>query len=253
MKRYRDIQLIEKDTDTWLAVACDVSAAIGDKAMDVVKVSPWIAGYYAAAVPIIETQAIGGETISIADTIGVAMDSTGESIISGIREAMSEADISGDCLIGSTEDNMPTVTTSIGITVIAEVTKASLKDQTPKPGECLLVVGLPKMGQQFLEEEIHGKMGDVINIGTVRKVRRTEGVSHILPVGSKGIGYELEVLKKMYGLTVAEEALMSVDLTASAGPATCMIVSCNEQAYASLEAELSMPCNLIGQIGEGCV
>lgn len=248
IKKYRDIQLIEKDQETYLAIACDVSASIGPKASDVVKVSNKIAGYYATAVTLIELLAIGAKPISVVDTLGVEMVHAGQEIIEGVKSAMEEAGIEKECLTGSTEDNIPTDTTSIGITVISELKKDLLKAYQPIGGQHVYLIGLPKMGQQFLEEEIVKRLGEVIDVPLVKKLRKNKAISHMLPVGSKGIAYELEVLLSMNDLLIDLVDEIHVDLAASAGPATCMLITCQPSFGIELSQLLDQPVAKLGQL-----
>jgi len=205
IRKYRDVQLIEKDLTTYLAVACDVSAYIGPKENDVVKVSAECAGYYATVVPLMEVISIGAMPLSVIDTLGVEMTPTGLKVIEGVKKAMAECQIPEECLTGSTEDNMPTASTTIGVTVVGELEKESIQSYRPKAGQFLMVVGIPKMGAVFLKEEIIEKQGQVIDVATVTRVRKAKGVGHMLPIGSKGIEAEMKVLLELEGLTLNGE------------------------------------------------
>lgn len=248
ISRHRDIQLIEKDNESYLAIACDVSGAIGPKVHDVIKLSGEIAGYYATAVPIIELLAIGAKPISVIDTLGVEMNGVGQKVILGVQKAMVEGDIGIECLTGSTEDNMPTTSTTIGITVISDLSKVLLETYKPRIGQEVYVVGLPKMGEEFLEDEIMASKGEVITIEAVKKMRHQSGVGHMLPVGSKGIAYELETMLKMYGLSISQEVDHGLNLLKSAGPASCMLVTSNDGLLQELKAEVSQPLTYIGRL-----
>ena len=248
VKRYRDIQLIEKDKEHWLAIACDVSAGIGSLKGDLVKVSPDVAGYYAAAVPIVELLAIGAKPLSAVDTIGVPMAGVGEEVINGVKRAMTEAGIPESCLTGSTEDNIPVETTSIGITMIAELHKEALGKQQPTQGQRLCVVGIPKMGQRFLEEEVLGLRGETLTIAAVKILRSLEGISHMLPVGSKGIQQELSTMEEVCGVTLRVDEGCPLDMTGSAGPGTAMILACDEKTVSVLRDAIQQPVQVIGRV-----
>lgn len=248
IRTYRDIQLIDKDAETYLAIACDVSAAIGPKENDLIRVSNDIAGYYATAVTFIELLAIGAKPISVIDTLGCEMSPSGKEIISGIQRAMVEAGIPRECLTGSTEDNMPTTTTSIGITVVSEMPKVLLERYQPKKNHYVYLIGKPKMGQVFLEEEILGHKGEVIDIDLVKKIRSNSSIGHILPVGSKGVGYELGVLLSMNHLELRKNDLTCIDMVGSAGPATCMLVCCEQKEGKLLQEILKIEVVELGQL-----
>ena len=245
---YRDIQLVDRGGGSYLAIACDVAAYIGEKEEDVIRISPEMAGYYAAVVPIIELLALGAVPISVADTLGVEMEPTGKRAIEGIKKAMDEAGISLDCLTGSTEDNIPTMSTTIGITIVSELKKDLIQQYKPLIGQYVYLIGLPKMGKQFLEEEILGGKGEVIDVSTVKQIRAMDGIGHMLPVGSKGIAYEVNVMANLEDLTMAWTDRLNLDLRASAGPATCMLVTCDKEGAEGLRASLSQPVTLLGQL-----
>lgn len=248
IRRHRDIQLIEKDSKTYLAIACDVSASIGPKVNDLIQVSGETAGYYATTVPIIELIAIGAKPISVTDTLGVEMQGVGAAVIAGVHKAMLEGEINPLCLTGSTEDNIPTTTTTVGITVIAELNKDLLETYTPKVGEQVYVIGLPKMGTKFLDEEIRAKKGEVMTIETAMQVRYQGSIGHMLPVGSKGIGHELELLLELYQLDLKWAGDVPIDLEASAGPASCMIVTCKDEGAQFLKSKVKQPMTFLGEI-----
>lgn len=246
VKTYRDIQLIEKDELNYLAIACDVSASIGEKEGDIVKVPFGVAGYFAAAVPLIELLCIGARPISIIDTLGVEMKDSGQAVIIGIKKAMDEAKVSDVCLTGSTEDNIPTSTTCIGVTIVSELKKNLLKTHMPLKGQHVYLVGLPKMGRQLVEEEIEDKMGEIIDIDLVMKLRNYRGIGHMLPVGSKGIGYELKTLIHMNELKMMQKETIGIDYDVSAGPATCMLVSCFKKDEMFLKLTANCPVTQLG-------
>jgi hypothetical protein len=55
------------------------------------------------------------------------------------------------------------------------------------------------------------------------------GSVEIVPVGSKGILFEADLLAGLHGLSFEPDA-GGVDLSASAGPATCLIAMCRPEA-----------------------
>ncbi len=246
--KYRDIQLIIKDQDSYLAIACDISAAIGPKDQDVVKVNNEMVGYYTAAVPIIELLAIGARPLSVVDTLGVEMHNSGLEIIEGIKKAMNEAHIDDQCLTGSTEDNMPTEMTSCGITVIGELSIELLDQQQAQSGQGVYLIGLPKVGQQLVEEEILGHKGEVISISLVRNLRSFKQVGHLLPVGSKGISYELKTMMDLNQLEIIFGESIEVDLKVSAGPATCMIMTCWPEDIEQITKTINIPIHELGRL-----
>lgn len=252
MKRhqYRDVQMIPNGDGAYLAVTCDVAAFIGSKPMDLVQVTPQMAGYHATAVPLMELLALNAKIISMTDTIGVEMDPTGKEIIAGVKAAMTDAGVEEDCLTGSTEDNIATLATSIGITVIGCVEAAFLDKSKPMAGQLVYCVGLPKMGQRFVEEELVGHRGEVCTLAITKVVRETDGVGHMLPVGSKGIQYELATLLALEQLAMEAVPCEDLDIKASAGPSTCVLMTCSEAGASALKERIKVPMTLMGTLVE---
>lgn len=229
MIRYDDLQLIDMGED-YLIIACDSSGAIGNKEMDLIQLEPELAGYYAAIVPMIEVMAVRGSIISVVDTLSVEMEPTGRRIIDGISQALLEAGVRGNPLTGSTEDNIPTKMTGIGVTVIGKASKGLFSKDIPQ-NSVIVVIGKPKMGQQFLQEEVIERRGEVLNLSLMKSLIQDHRILDMIPVGSKGIAYELNNLMKRHNVKADIQSTKnkeSLDLKVSAGPSTCLVAILKE-------------------------
>ena len=121
IKKFRDITLLSFG-DNIITVACDSCGGIGNKEHDVIKVDPYITGYYTAIVSLSETLAIGAEPITVINTFAVEMNDTGKRILDGIYDALDEIGVDKDSVLtGSTEENIPVTVTGIGLTVIGKI------------------------------------------------------------------------------------------------------------------------------------
>lgn len=248
MIRYGDLQLIPYD-EHFLVIACDSSGGIGNKAQDVVPIEPESAGYYAAAVPLIEIMAARAQVISLVDTLCVEMEPTGKRIIQGIQDAMSQIGIDPNLLTGSTEDNIKTQSTGIGVTVIGKMSREEhQKKQIPEQA-LLVLIGIPKVGAQFLTEEVIGTLGETLTLADMRRLLNFELIKDMIPVGSKGILYEGAVLAKRYGLNIVWKDVYyrehKIDLETSAGPSTCLLVAVEKEHYQALLSYMALNRNTI--------
>ena len=63
----------------------------------------------------------------------------------------------------------------------------------------------------------------------IARLLQTPGVRKIVPVGSKGVGYEIRNLADLHRLDV-EFHETKIDLCKSAGPVSCIVVLCAESA-----------------------
>lgn len=241
-KQFRDLTFIDINENDKLVISCDSAGAIGDKEKDIVKTSPETLGYLTLHVALSEVFSIGGEPISIINTLSVEMNPTGKSILKGIKKLLNELNLNEDILVtGSTEENFPTVQTGMGITVIGLLDRKKFKlPYTPK-NTLLTVVGIPKVGNEILEDE-----GDIISIDTIRKLKGKDYIYEILPVGSRGILKEIEDLAYSNNSRYSIYENPQIDLEKSAGTSTCLIVSIDYESYERLKDDIDKPVFKVG-------
>lgn len=244
IKKLRDLTLISINDEQMLVIACDSSGAIGNKEMDMVKTTPAIVGYFTCRVPLAEVVAIGAEPISVINTLSVEMNDTGRGIIEGIKKAIRPLGLPEDIIVtGSTEENFPVCQTGLGVTVVGIVNKNSWQQPTTTTDYLAVVVGLPKVGQEVLED----KERTIISPKVIKELRGMKGIGEIVPVGSKGIIHEIKEVARTNNLSykISEELL--VDINKSAGPATCAVITISNEKYESLEKNSPIPINIVGQ------
>jgi len=245
MVRHGDIQLIENG-DNYLLIACDSAGAIGNKPEDIVQVDPETVGFYTAIVPVIEILAARGKMISIVNTLSVEMHPTGERIINGIYRLMGHIGMSTDLLTGSTEENMSTVMTGVGVTVIGSISTERHHQKSLNQGDQLILMGYPKVGSNFLKDEVIGHKHECVTIDDVLKMKNLQEIKDMIPVGSKGIEYECRILSDRYGLKF-QSVNHPVDMFQSAGPATCIVAGVEPSSIDQMKQLLSpLPITLLG-------
>ncbi|SNS46160.1 alpha-ribazole kinase [Anaerovirgula multivorans] len=244
VEKFRDLTLIEHTADKLLVIACDSCGGIGSKENDVLKVPPEIVGYYTARVALMEVLSVGAEVLTVIDTLSVEMESTGRRIVQGIEGLLEEAEIQAVCLNGSTEENIQTSQTAMGITIIGEVEKASIKVKTSSKGNQVVLLGIPKVGSELnlpFDEEI-------CSIEDLRKLLSIEEVNEIYPVGSKGIFYEAKYLGDSNGCLFKVVGEPPVDMNKSAGPATAVIFTIEAKNFSAVEKKVKKPLQIIGEL-----
>lgn len=244
VKRFRDLTLIDQENDKILVIACDSSGGIGNKPEDIVKVPEEIVGYYAARVAIMEVLSIGAEILTVIDTLSVEMEPTGRRIIQGIERLLQEAGIDTIALNGSTEENIPTCQTAMGITVIGEVHKKDVRANKSKKGDYVVVLGIPKVGNEVIipfDEEI-------CSIKELQNLLRLKEVKEIYPVGSKGILYEVNCLARSNQRELKILENQNIDLKKSAGPATVIIFTVNPKDISKVQEKIEKPLEVIGEL-----
>ncbi|MDT8717362.1 alpha-ribazole-5-phosphate synthase [Clostridium sp. 19966] len=240
-RKIRDLSLIELDTDRTMVIACDSCGSIGMKSGDELKVPPIYVGKMTVRVAIMEVMCSGADIISVIDAVCNEMEPTGSEIIKGIKEELKLAGIKDITLTGSTEENFKTCSTGLGITVVGIARNKTLKVNKVK-GEALIIsVGVPKVGNEinlFEDKEI-------VDYLSIKKLLEEESVYEIVPVGSKGIAYEMEQLALNNKLTPWFEKETKVDLKKSAGPATCVIAAIDNESLKKM-SHLVPNVNIIG-------
>ncbi|KNF07904.1 alpha-ribazole kinase [Gottschalkia purinilytica] len=242
--RHRDLTLIDINNDQFLVISCDSSGGIGNKENDVVKVSPEIVGYYTTQVALMEILAFGAKPITIVDTLSVEMSNTGEKIINGIKQVLEPLNFDISNLVtGSTEENIPVSQTGMGITIIGIVDKNKWRKPYTQAGLLSVVVGLPKVG----DEVIADKNKTIMSVSKLLELKEKEYIKEILPVGSRGILYELEQMAKTNNINFELENETNIDLKKSGGPSTCVIISIEESKYEEFKKSFSIPVNKIGR------
>lgn len=246
LKRFRDLTLMDIG-DRRLVIACDSNASIGDKPNDGLQRSPEYVGYSAAKVPMMEVLAAGADPILLIDNLCVEMNPTGRLILTGIKFLIAESGL--DVAInGSDEANVPTTQTGLGVTVIGVADKSISPLGSSRAGDVILLAGLPYGGMSRPYSEWQP---DVAKPWDIRVVRLISGVAEVLPVGSRGVLFEIHELARGAGLAVEVTDPVDVDLTTSAGASTCFLISCSRTAVERVRSAIALPVREVGMMTSG--
>ena len=238
----RDISLLQINEKEVLVIACDSAGGLGEKKYDQVKVSNKILGKYTVKVPLMEVMSIGAEVISVIDNLAVEYKPTGKEIIAGIKENLKLLS-SAELLNGSTEENIKTVQTALGVTVIGKITLEKLKKYTfSNKNNIIVAAGLPLVGENLMKYK-----SKAVNLKKFLQLKELDYISQFLPVGSKGILYEAKIMAKEnnYDFELINNKL---DLLKSAGPASVILLSLKEKKFSKLKDEIDLPLNKIGKL-----
>ncbi|MCL6559065.1 MAG: alpha-ribazole kinase [Firmicutes bacterium] len=223
LPKNRDVSFVKLSGDMLLAVACDSSGAIGEKEKDVVKVPPYVVGRFILRVPLMEILAVGATPVAVTATICSEPSPTGEGIITGIKDELKTVDLNLPITI-STEKNMPTCQTGLGVTVIGTVAQQDLRQNMTRPGDRIYCIGLPKVGN-----EVGLENPEIADSRLVKQLLKHPLIHDIIPVDSRGIKGEAESLASYLKLSVEWADNLTVDIKKSAGPSTCVIVTCPKE------------------------
>ncbi|MDQ7992185.1 MAG: AIR synthase related protein, partial [Propionicimonas sp.] len=117
VRRVRDLLLLDGD----LVVVTDSVGGIGPKPADTVPADAATAAHFALRVPLLEVLCAGARPIAVVDALCVELSPTGEAMIAEIRRLAGEAGVPPAAITGSTEENVATVATGVGVTVLGRL------------------------------------------------------------------------------------------------------------------------------------
>jgi len=231
VRRVRDLLVLDAD----LVVATDSIGGIGPKPADTVLADPATVAHFALRVPLLEVLCAGARPIAVVDDLCVELDPTGQPMIAEIRRLAAEAGVHPDAVTGSTEDNVATVATGIGVTVLGRLGGNGLLSGGSRAGDVVLCAGLPLSAPR---DEIRIGHPGQVPVAAVAAALASGLVHDALPVGSKGLAWEVPQLAVPAGLTV-EWTPSAITPTDSGGPASCVLFSCAAESVGALAALLA--------------
>ena len=241
IRQIRDITIINFDEYKYLGIACDSCGGIGLKEYDAVKASPQITAYQTGKVVLAELLSMGFKPLILANGLAVEMNDTGSQLIEGFNEVLSKLSFNVH-LTGSTEENIKTVQTSLGITGIGVCKKENLKYRKASKGDICILAGLPMVGNEVVNN--HEK---ILDIDDYEKMHLCKFIKEMLPVGSKGIETELNELLYSNNLTLKYTDNIAVDLKKSGGPSCSCIIVLEEQNLNYIKDIINKPLTYIGE------
>lgn len=237
VRRLRDLLVLETELGSWL-LAVDVAAGVGEKPGDAVRAPAYVVGRFTARVALAELLAAGAEPVALADPVGAEPEPTGREVLRGIRDEAAEAGLDLP-VTGSTEKNLPVVQSSVGVVALGFAPPGALRLGPARPGETLWAVGRPKVGASVRLDD-----PEIADLRALGLLLASPHLHLCVPAGSGGVAAEGRQLALEAGLTwepeeAREGAGPAFPLSASAGPATCLVAVGSEElgAWWSREAE----------------
>jgi len=239
--RGRDIEVSNIDEHTLLVAACDSCGGIGEKDFDVIKVPAELVGRLTTRVVLMELMAIAAIPKILSVAISTEPEPTGTKILAGIKDELDAADFSNlPCAI-STEKNIPTRQTGLGISIVGTCSKKNLRIAQSKSGNHVYCLGLPKFGKELT------RMDDpeIAQIRHLKILNQQPNIHDILPIGSRGILKEVNQLAEQVNCHFVQNN-HPLDITKSAGPSTCILFT-SPDTFPDLFQE-SLPVAKIGHL-----
>ena len=246
IKTSRDIRLFRFDRRRIMVVSCDSAGGVGPKTLDRVKVDGRTVGRFTARVALMEALSAGADPICLANTLAVEPEPTGIQIIKGIRDEVRYARLdSRIIMIQSTEKNIPVSQTGVGVTVVGTATSRSLKIGRCRPGDAVVAIGIPHLGDEVMKAEKERKIPDTRDVCGLLSL---PFIHEIIPVGSQGILHEALTIAGDSNLRFTLGRDLRLDVTRSAGPATVALCACRPLLLKDVFRSIEKPVNLIGTL-----
>lgn len=244
--RRGDVSILKMPTGHSMVIGSTSSGGVGPKVMDQIKVEGKVLGKFLARVALMDVAATGAFPLLISATLGVEKEPTGHEILIGIRN---ESQVLGlepnQILMENTEDNFKTVQTGVGLTVIGLANDDQLRVGKTHPGDLLLALGKPRIGNEVVPSE---SRGEIANLRDVTLLSQKRFVHDIVTVGSNGIANEARMLANGVGRQLKLKNVKKVDLYKSAGPATVVLFTVPPEKIDDIFSLFAKPMSIIGEI-----
>lgn len=237
----RDLTIIDIDKNRYIGISCDSCGGIGEKKHDNIKAPTVIVGEQTAKGVLAELLSMGFEPLVLSDGLAVEMNDTGKKIIQGFKNTINMLKNNNIHMTGSTEENAITVQTSMGTTGIGIADKKNLKYKKTKLGDICILIGIPLVGPEVLKNP-----NKIMNIRHYEILRDCVHAKEIIPVGSKGISYELELLANYNNLNFEYSQNIDVDLKCSGGPSCSCIVSIDKENLNKISELIPLKITFLG-------
>jgi hydrogenase maturation factor len=214
--------------------------------MDKVKVDGHVLGKFLARVALMDVMATGAFPLLLSVTLGVEKEPTGNEITEGIRrEARSVGLDPNQVIMENTEDNFETMQTGAGLTVIGFANEDELRLGKTSPGDLIVAIGKPKVGDEVIWAEAKGEIAD---LKSVTQLSQRKYLHDIAAVGTFGIADEARMMAYGVGRQMKLSEVKGLDLNKSAGPATVILVTLAKENLEDLTALINKPVHVIGEI-----
>jgi len=244
--RRGDVSILKLPTGHSIVSGSTSSGAVGPKEMDRVKVDGRMLGKFLARVALMDVTATGAFPMLLSVTLGVEKEPTGNDILEGIkREARSLGLNPSQVLMEKTEENFHTIQTGAGLTVVGFANEEELRIGKTCPGDLIVAIGKPKVGDEVIAAEARGEIADLKN---VTQLSQRKYVHDIAPVGGFGIASEARMMAYGVGRQLKLYDVGSLDVNKPAGPATVVLATIDKERLEDLSTLIPKPICVVGEV-----
>ena len=242
----RDVEVVSINQAQYLVASCDSCGGIGMKELDAFKISWFITGKLTTRVALLEVLSTGAVPQMLTVAISNEPYPTGDELLRGVSDELESVGLKTLPMAISTEKNINTQQTGLGISVIGVAEKNKLRIGTAQPGDDVYCLGFPKVGPELNNPEDP----EIVQVKAIQILLGMSSIHDIIPVGSRGIRLEAEQLAATVNSPLRIDPTCTLDLDKSAGPSTCLIFSSLssgvlDQAFSSFP---NLPLTRIGKL-----
>ncbi|WP_338471481.1 ATP-binding protein [Niallia sp. XMNu-256] len=238
----RDVSLVPFSDEAILVIAADNSGGIGLKEQDAVRTPYEVVSYYNFRVAAMECLAAGGQPFSVVIQ-NFCHEDAWDAVVAGVDKGCTEIGLDDVMVTGSTESNFSLHQSALGMIVMGKRVTSYQEPIVTLEGWKLAVIGLPLVGNEVLETP-----ENIVPLSLFYELSQLDDVV-LLPVGSKGILYELKNMLDDNDLA-ADQLKCDMDVEKTGGPSTCVLIAFRpelesllmemcEELYHSIEIVLS--------------
>lgn len=244
--RRGDVSILKIPTGHAIIAGSTSIGAVGPKQNDQVKVEGKTLGKFLARIALMDVTATGAFPLLLSVTLGVEKNPTGNEIIDGIKHEAHNIGLDpNQVLMEKTEDNFQTTQTGAGLTVVGLANEDELRIGKTQPGDLIVSIGRPKVGEEVIAAEARGEIADLKNI---LQLSQRKYVHDIVSVGDFGIASEAKVLAYGVGRQLKLNEPKGLDLDKSAGPATVILATIDRDRLEDLVTLIPKPITVVGEI-----
>lgn len=244
----RDVEVVSINNAQYLVASCDSCGAIGMKELDAYKISWFITGKLTTRVALLEVTSTGAVPQMLTVAISNEPYPTGDELLRGVNDELESAGLETLPMAISTEKNMPTQQTGLGISVIGVADKNKLRIGTAQQGDDVYCLGFPKVGPELNNPEDP----EIVQVKAIQILLEITSIHDIIPVGSRGIRSEADQIASTVNRRFKVDPTCTLDLDKSAGPSSCLIFSSAGSSSGVLNQAFSsfpkLPLTRIGQL-----
>lgn len=211
----RDVVTTPLGDGRLLLQAVDVAVGIGPAQGDMLDARSVDVGYYVARTAGTELWSLGASTALAAVT--VADRCTADPVLEGVRAAFQEMNETVP-IVRSTENYVASAVSSVSVAVTGVIKESALILDRVRAGQRALLLG---GGYHRDDNAPNARRWPLASLARLLEQRRH--LVQVIPVGSAGVGRDLDDVRRRYGLALRGVA-PSVDLHQPGGPGLQFLV-----------------------------